>query len=269
MKLSLCCGCVALLGAWATPSWAEDEKAKSAESEAPSLIATAPFALAAGTTHKLVIRGKHLDDLTSLRLLGGDAPLEIKGFILSPPTGEKPTDKEKEKAKGKPAIEQSLQAEIRVPDNSPLGTNITLVATGPKGESNSLRLYVAAKGMLIDEKDPNGGFKEAQAVETGWSIAGTLSQATDVDVFKIHMKAGQSLRAELFAAQLGSNLDASLNVYHATGALLASNDDTAGRDPALTVKCTDESDCFIAVSSVGEIAAKSTPSYVLKVRVEP
>lgn len=268
MKLSLCCGWVVLLGACAMPGLAEEEKAKSTESEAPSLTSATPFALAVGATQKLVIRGRHLDDLTSLRLLGGAAPLEIKGFIPSPPAGEKPADKEKEKEKGKPRIEQSLQAELRVPDNTPLGTNVTLVATGPKGESNSLRVYVAARGMLVDEKDPNGGFKEAQAIETGWSVYGTLSQATDVDVFKIRMKPGQSLRAELFAAQLGSSLDGSLNVYDSTGALLASNDDAAGRDPALNVKCTSESDCFIAVSSVGEIPVKSTPGYVLKVRVE-
>lgn len=273
MKLTTLHVCVAMLVTWTTTSWADEAKAKPAGSEAPSLLSATPFVLTAGSTNKLAIRGHRLDDLHWVRLLGGESPIDLKTTLPSPPSGDTKTDKakekDKEKDKNKPAVEQSMDAEFRLPDTIPLGTNVTLVARGPKGESNPLRFYVAAKGNLIDEKEPNGGFKDAQAVEAGWAIHGSLSQTTDVDVFKIRVKAGQTLRANVFAAQLGSNLDASVNVYDMTGALLASNDDTVGKDPVLTLKCSADSECFIALSSVADIAGKSTAHYVLQVRIEP
>lgn len=273
MKLPLFYASVVMLSTWTMTSWADDAKAKPAESEAPALLSATPFVLTAGSTNKLAIRGHRLDNLHWVRLLGGEAPLDLKTTLPSPPGGEKKTDKaketDKEKDKSKPAVEQSMDAEFRLPDTIPLGTNLTLVAKGPKGESNPLRFYVAAKGTLMDEKEPNGGFKDAQAVEAGGSIYGSLSQTTDVDVYKIRVKAGQTLRVNVFAAQLGSNLDASVNVYDATGALLASNDDAVGKDPALAMKCSADSECFIALSSVADVAGKSTANYVLHVRIEP
>lgn len=273
MKLPRIHACIVALSAWAATCRADDASDKAAESEAPSLLSVTPFALAAGSTNKVTVRGRHLDTLLWVRLLGSESPIELKTTVPSPPGGETKTDrtkeKDKEKDKSKPAIEQSMEAEFRLPDNMTSGTNVTLVVKGPKGESNPLRLYVAAKGTLKDEKEPNGGFKDAQEIQADGSIHGSLSQTTDVDVFKIRMKAGQSLRADVFAAQLASNVDLSVNIYDANGALLASNDDAVGKDPAVTLKCSAASECFIAVSSVADVAGKSTASYVLQVRIQP
>lgn len=249
----------------------EDGKSKPAESEAPSLDSVTPFVLTHGATATLTLRGRHLDDLQSLRLLGGPAPIDLKWSLQEPPASDKPAEKgkEKEKDKGKGTGEQILRVEVAISEGFPTGTNATVVASGPKGQSQPVRLFVVGKGLLVEEKEPNGGFKESQSVETGRSILGSLSQATDVDVFKLHMSAGQTLRAELFASQLGLSLDASLSVYDSGGSLLGSNDDAAGRDPAVTVKCSAGAEWFIAVSSVGEIPAKTTPGYVLRVGVEP
>ena len=254
---------VVLLCALTLAAVAQEEKKPAPESEAPSLLSVLPFGIARGATNKLVLRGKHLSDLTAIRLQGCRSPSGLKWTAKDPAPPAKPEDK------SKPAPEESLDLTFKLPDDAPLGTNVTLVAIGPKGQSKPMLLYVAAAGKLIDEKEPNGGFKESQTIQAGWTIAGTISAATDVDVFKVHAKSGQKLRAELFAGQLGSALDGSLSVYDSKGALLGSNDDAAGRDSALDLKCPAEGDYFVVLTSVGEIPAKTTPPYLLKVVTEP
>ncbi|MBC8003282.1 MAG: PPC domain-containing protein, partial [Opitutaceae bacterium] len=132
-----------------------------------------------------------------------------------------------------------------------------------------LAIYVAAAGKLVEEKEPNDGFKVAQSAASGFSISGVLSQAADVDVFKVTAKASQKIRVEVIAAQVGSILDGSVTVYDSKGAITASNDDTVGRDPALTQKVAADGDYFIALTCVNELPAKTSAPYVIKVSIDP
>ena len=87
---------------------------------------------------------------------------------------------------------------------------------------------------MIAEKEPNGGFRNAQAVPLPATVAGVIGELNDVDVFRVEGKAGRKIVAEVNAARLGSPLDSVVTLYDANGHALATNDDSdAGADSLL------------------------------------
>src|SRR5439155_2829501 len=94
------------------------------------------------------------------------------------------------------------------------------------GESQPQTLTVVPAGALIREKEPNGGFHQAQSVSFGKTIQGVIGEAKDVDVFKFEAKAGTEITAEVFAARYGSLLDSILTLYDDHTHLMSPSDDT-------------------------------------------
>ena len=88
----------------------------------------------------------------------------------------------------------------------------------------------------LDEvvETPTSG-AELQKVSTPTGVHGRLQHADEEDRYRIAVTAGQKLRFEVYAARLGSPLDAVLSVYDSTGKnTLASDDDRPGMaDPGL------------------------------------
>jgi hypothetical protein len=243
-------------------SRAEDEK-KSENSDLPTITSLQPFVFAAGSTNKATLKGKNLGDNATFQFNGCAATITGK---FAPIKEDKPEKKDDKKKGGD---EQQVEIEFSLPDNAPGGTNLTLIAHALNADSKPQPIFIVARGKLIEEKEPNGGFKEAQAVESGKCISGNFSQTTDVDVFKVHAKSGDTLKAEVFSARLIGNLDTSITIYDAKKTIIASNDDTVGLDPAVTFKATEDSDYFIALTAVADVAAKTTPSYVLQISIAP
>jgi hypothetical protein len=255
IRLVLCLIAVAAVAA--------EEKKPAEGTEAPVLASAQPLALGAGLTNKITVRGKNLSELQKVSLAGSSALPNWK--LLSKP--EAKTDKPSDKKKDSP--DQELEVEFKLPVDAPLGTNLTLMASNSKGDSKPLTFYVVAEGKLVHEKEPNDGFKAAQPVELGCTVAGSLQSATDVDVFKVDAKAGQKLRFEVIASQLGSAMDGSLTLYDSKGFILASNDDNAGSDPAITHTVAVDGACFIALTCVNELPGKMAAPYALKIGIEP
>jgi len=86
----------------------------------------------------------------------------------------------------------------------------------------------------VRDAEPNNTLRNAQAIaETGVIINGVLEGA-DVDGFAVAMTAGQTLVADLDAnTELGSPMDAILQVASSDGTVLAENHDDVELDPRL------------------------------------
>lgn len=224
----------------------------------PRLLVAQPFAFEAGAATRLRLRGLNLTNATAVRITGpgSNAPVAVRA------RGEAVKLDGLEPSR---VGDQRLEVEFTLPPDTVPGTNSALVVDTPAGSSAPFPVWVAAPGSLPGEKEPNNGFRDAPGAPLPFALRGGLEAAGDVDVFRVRLESGQSLHAEVFAARFGSTLDAMLTLYAEGGAVLASADDTFGRDPALDFRATATGDCFVAVSYANEKAA-ATHDYLLQLR---
>ncbi len=101
--------------------------------------------------------------------------------------------------------------------------------------ATSLRPFVI--GILPEavESEPNDEPRSAHRLNNSSTVVnGRLARPGDVDGFRVELNRGQTLVADLEAArQLGSPMDAVLQVVSLDGSVLAQNDDDVGRDPRI------------------------------------
>lgn len=239
-----------------------DEEKKVEPLAVPAISSIQPFALEAGQKAKITVRGTAISE-AKFRLNGCAEPFDVNATVQEEPKADKPSDKKKEK------IAETVELEFALPKNTPAGTNVTLIATNSAGESKACGLYVVPFGKALSEVEPNGGFRTAQQITTDTTLIGSIDQANDVDVLKFKGEKGRTLRIEVFAARFNSPLDGSLTIYDIKGAILATNDDAAGRDSLIHFKMERDEDFFVALSCVGEIPAKTTAPYALSAFIEP
>lgn len=222
-------------------SVAAEDKKKDEKKEVPRLIGVTPFSLLRGATTTVRITGANLADANAVRLEGEAGA--IKAVIKS--HGKIAGDK-----KGDPAKvgDSQVELEINVPADAVV-EGISFILSAKGGETPPRSLVVLSPSSVIEEKEPNGGFREAQEIERGKTVRGTISDATDVDVYSFHGKAGEKIVAEVDAARHGSSLDSLLTLYSSKGNTLASNDDSeVGADSILRVKLPSDGVYYLSVS---------------------
>jgi hypothetical protein len=249
-----------LLAVWVAGAGlaADPKEAPAKPPEPPRVLVVQAPGLEAGALAKLKLRGQFLTNATGVRLTGSltSVPVTIRN------RGEAVKLDGFEPAK---VGDQRLEVEFTLPADAALGTNAALVVTAPAGESAPFPLLILPAASVLGEKEPNNGFREAPGAKPPLNLRGALDSGGDVDVFRVDLESGQTLRAEVWAARLGSTLDAMLTLYTSQGAVLASVDDTAGRDPILEYRVTATGDYFLAVSYANEKPA-GTHEYLLQLR---
>src|SRR5207244_6818573 len=104
------------------------------------------------------------------------------------------------------------QVEVEVTVTTEMPGAPALVVRTPAGETQAHPLLVETDVPVVAKKEPNGGFRQAQALALPSEVEGTIGQAQDVDVFRVEGKAGQTLSAEVLAARFGSALDPMLTL---------------------------------------------------------
>jgi hypothetical protein len=116
---------------------------------------------------------------------------------------------------------------------------------------------------VIDEHEPNDGFREAQELQLGQAVRGSIQSDRDVDVFALPARAGQRLKV---AVTSGGHLlmDAAIHCYDYRGQFLAGADDQQTRDPALTLDLKSNGTVFLCVTSSHDIGGP-WHSYLLTV----
>lgn len=220
----------------------------------PKIVVAAPLAITAGVPVKLALRGLFLDELTEVKI----ASTEIKVEIASKGKATIPQNYEAKKI-------GDTQAEIKfmLPAETPAGP-LQLIATTAAGTSVPYQMTIAKADELIEEKEPNDGFKTAQLISVGKTVVGTIHDPRNVDVFEIKGQAGQKLVISVLANQAGSPLDPFLTLYDSAGQVVANNDDSDGRDPRLETVLTKTGSYFLSLQDANDSGGPHF-AYLLKI----
>lgn len=203
---------------------ARGDEAKDAgkKKDAPKVLCVAPLAVRPGAKTTVRLRGVGLDAATDVRF--PDAKSTPKATIKS--KGKADTIKGFD---AKAVGDTQVEVELTVPDDaSAAGGDLAIVLVTPAGETEPRKLPVLDGASVVEEKEPNNGFREARPLAEGRTVLGTIGQEGDVDVFRLDGKAGQQVVAEVEAGKLGSPLDSLLTLYDATGHVVGLNDDAPG-----------------------------------------
>jgi hypothetical protein len=146
--------------------------------------------------------------------------------------------------------DSQIDAVVKLPTTMPVGKILMVIVTAA-GESKPASLLVQTD--LVEEKEPNNGFRNAQEIAIGKTISGAIQDANDVDVFRFSGKAGQKLTFAVTAARLGSPLDPLIAVYDDRGHVLGGNDDAEGSaDSLLGFVVPGDGVYFISVTDANE-----------------
>ena len=152
-----------------------------------------------------------------------------------------------EKADPKKLGDTQLEVELVVPEDFPAGDVPFFVST-PEGDTNTNQLRVIERGLLLDEKEPNAGFRKPNEIKIPQTIRGTIEAANDVDVFRFTGRAGQKVRIESLSVRYGSTLDPLVTLHDARGHTLATSDDMGGKlDAALTHTLAQDGVYFLSI----------------------
>ena len=198
----------------------DKEDTKPQKAEPPRACVALPLALRTGATNQLTVRGLGLTNVTALQFTNTSVGLTAE--IKTTGKAEVPKD-----ADVKKVGDTQIEVVVTVPPNFPNGTNwFTLVSPGGVSELKSLVFLPAMQ--LVSEKEPNGSYGQAQSIELGETVSGSIKESGDVDVYQFSGNAGTTVSATIRASAGGSTLDSILTICDAANRILASNDDSPG-----------------------------------------
>lgn len=193
------------------------------KSPLPKIAFAQPFLVIPGKPVKLTLRGLNLDQTSEVKV-------SETGTVVIKSKGKAEVPKEQDAAV---YGDTKVEIELTLPVEA---VKVSLQIVNAAGTTEPYALEVAAADAVVAEKEPNGGFAQAQPLESGKGIQGAVSQANDVDCFRIDGKKGEIWVFEVVAQQRGVPLDALLTLHDAGGRIVASSDDVSGsRDPRLQV----------------------------------
>src|SRR5213594_899006 len=89
-----------------------------------------------------------------------------------------------------------------------------------------------AQTPIVDESEPNDNVRTADSVALGDQARGVVNPAGDVDTWFVDLPAGQFLSVDVDAAQVGSPLDATLELIAPDGSTSISTGSTAASPTA-------------------------------------
>jgi hypothetical protein len=200
--------------------FAHGEDKKPDPKEGPKVLLAAPLGVAPGATTKVTVRGLKLDGATEVKFTDGGVTAKVVG------KGKATVPNMQEPAK---VGDTQVEVEITVAREFKEAKAEFVVVT-PAGETKPHALLVETVLPVAAEKEPNNGFRQAQALPLPGAVDGAIAGPQDVDVYRVEGKAGQKLVAEVLAARHGSALDSFLTLYDADARQLAANDDADGTD---------------------------------------
>jgi len=218
--------------------------ALAASAGSPGLTRIHPPGAQRGTTVEVILTGRYLDDprevmfyepgivVESMQVV--DGPIEYAGQKLAYEPGRR------------------VRVRLKIADECAFGPHGLRVRTGT-GLTEYVRFFVGPF-PAFDENETitkrNDKFDTALPVPANVTVHGRLGEATDVDMYKLEVKKGQRVSAEMEAARIGFDrgiLDLHLTIYNAEGKKLAAADDSAMylQDPILSVIADKDGPYFI------------------------
>jgi hypothetical protein len=115
--------------------------------------------------------------------------------------------------------------------------------------ASKLHRFVIGTIAEMNEAEPNDTLKQSQRIETDpILINGVLQARSDVDLFRVAVKAGTTLIASVDAERdLASPLDACLQITDLRGNVLAQNLDAYGLDPIIAWQPKSDAEVIVRV----------------------
>ena len=215
-------------------------RAQEKKPDGPRVTAISPITVSPGTTVTLKVRGAKLSTATEVRF--PTAP-SVKVTL-----GEKKSADVPAGLDAKDIGDTQLEAELILPCDVAPGL-LGFVVITPDGTATGGSVRVRAAAQLLAEKEPDNGFREAQPIELGGLMVGSIKEDKDVDVFRFAGRARQRITADVIAPPSGSLLDPALTVFDASGQILATNDDVApSRDARVEIELSADGAYFFCVT---------------------
>lgn len=134
-----------------------------------------------------------------------------------------------------PETNKIVHARLKISSDCSLGEHHLRVRT-VTGVSE-LRTFLVGPFPVVEEVEPNNEPARAQPISLNTTVSGVIKNE-DFDCFKVEMKRGQRLSAEVEGIRLGRTLfDPRLSILDAHGSVLADVDDTwlAMQDPFISL----------------------------------
>jgi WD40 repeat protein len=173
--------------------------------EPASLAAISPRGGRRGTTVRLVLDGKNLNNATALVFSGSPTAGSIAVKLIS----DDETAKNANRAR----------ADVTIPADAPAGVVRVAVHT-PQGNTAELPFAVTAFPEVA-EAGQNESQGAAQSVVVPTTIIGSIDRAGDADVYRFDAQPGQQLAFEVVAGAIGSKLEPVLTLWGPSGGMIA------------------------------------------------
>ncbi|QDU18641.1 hypothetical protein [Urbifossiella limnaea] len=190
----------------------------------PRVNTAFPTGAKLGTSVEVTVTGADLDDPTGLYF----SHPGIKAEYVEPPEPVDPKKKDEKKdttpKKGKKGAGPAggpHKFKVSVAADVPPGT-YDVRAVGKYGVSNP-RAFVVGELPEVAEKEPNNDVPEAQKVEIGTTVVGTIGGNADVDYTVFAGKAGQKVVIAVQASSIDGKANPMFEVIDAAGRKLAQN----------------------------------------------
>ncbi len=193
----------------------------------PRLTALTPTGGKTGTTVEVIFAGADVEQPTGLLF----SHPGIKGVPIIPPIpAPDPKAKPDPKApppKAPPTTKITVTIDKAVP---PGFYDVRLV--NEKGVSNP-RIFVVGELNEVAEKEPNNDVDQAQKVDIGTTITGSIGGGTDVDYTTFTGKKGQRVLITCLAHSIDSRMEPEMKLFDSAGKQLAYFRAEPGQDGVL------------------------------------
>lgn len=197
--------------------------------ETPSTSYIFPAGGQRGTEVKVRVGGHYLHDLPPLEVLGTGVTASpemarIDRIWFEGPIIRQPASQQKED------YPQDYAAEIKIAADATSGVRLWRTWTA-QGATGCLPFVVGDLPEVVEEE--NDGRPIPVAVSLPVTINGRIFPREDVDVWSFEAKRGESVTCSVAAAELGSPLEARLEVRDEQGRIVAEGEPRLGKDPQL------------------------------------
>jgi hypothetical protein len=229
----------------------------------PRLQSVFPPGAQAGSTVEITPAGTDIANATALLF----AHPGITAALVPPPA-DPPADPSKKEApkKGPPPAAKFLVTVA--PDVPPGAYDVRLVNAW--GVSNP-RLFVVGTLAEVNEAEPNNDLPQAQRVELGTVINGTLSSGTDVDYIVFAGAKGQRVLAHCATSSIDSKARPQVEIFGGPNGRnrLTSNRQYAGNDALADVTLPADGDYYVRVTEFAHQQGSADHFYRLTLSTGP
>ena len=232
----------------------------------PRLSTLMPCGAKVGTTVTVTFTGSDLDEPQSLLF----SHPGIKGEAIIPPLPPAPKPDPKKpapKPTPPPPPPPVTQFKVTVGKDVPPGFyDVRFV--NHWGVSNP-RTFVIGTLDEVVEKEPNNDIEQAQRVEIGTTITGTISAPTDVDYTVFKGKKGQRVLVYCLASSIDSRMNPELRLFDANDRQLAYSRPSPGNDGLLDATLPADGDYYVRLCQFTYTLANAEYFYRLTISTGP